>query len=226
MSRRISSTRKLANVFAVGFRAKIIIGFAAVLAISAVSMAFAYLGFERVSADVASHRASVSEADLGRNVDRELLAYPAAARYFVVSGKEADAKTALDAEATLKDAIEQAIKGSMESTRLEDFNKLDKEFSNCSATFSKILQLKRDTALVLQDQLLRNAERFTSRLDDIARKASATEAQTGRELKAEFQKVSAMAMVLVSRLRPRRCQKCTDVAEIRRDVACRHGQCV
>src|SRR6516225_8420350 len=92
------------------FRAKIILGFAAVLVISVVSMAFAYVGFERVSTGVDSYRASVSEADLARNIDRELLAYRSAARYFVVTAKEDDAKAALDAEASLKSAIDQALK--------------------------------------------------------------------------------------------------------------------
>ena len=42
------------------------LGFAVTLAISAASMGFAYLGFERVSAGVASYRQSVREADLAR----------------------------------------------------------------------------------------------------------------------------------------------------------------
>jgi hypothetical protein len=63
------------------FRAKIMLGFAGVLAISAVSMGLAYLGFERVSAGVASYRNSVLEADLARNIDRQLISYQALARY-------------------------------------------------------------------------------------------------------------------------------------------------
>jgi hypothetical protein len=64
------------------FRAKIMLGFAVVLAISAVSMGIAYLGFERVSAaGVASYRNSVLEADLVRNIDRELISYQALARF-------------------------------------------------------------------------------------------------------------------------------------------------
>jgi hypothetical protein len=38
------------------FRSKIMLGFTVVLAISAASMGFAYLGFERVSTGVASYR--------------------------------------------------------------------------------------------------------------------------------------------------------------------------
>ena len=92
---------------ALRFRAKIMLGFSVVLAISAVSMGIAYLGFERVSAGVSSYRNSVSEADLARNIDRELISYRGLARYFVVTGKEDDGKAALAAEASLKDAIDR-----------------------------------------------------------------------------------------------------------------------
>ncbi|MGY8669032.1 HAMP domain-containing methyl-accepting chemotaxis protein [Bradyrhizobium sp. UFLA05-109] len=179
------------------FRAKIILGFAAVLVISAVSMAFAYFGFERVSAGVGSYRTSVSEADLARNIDRELLAYRSAARYFVVTGKEDDAKVALEAEAGLKNAIDQAIKGAKRPARLESLNKLAKEFSNFSATFAKILQAKRDSALLVQNQLQRNANLLKYKLDDIGNNASESEAQAiefgTKQVNAQFQTASASA---------------------------------
>ena len=77
------------------FRGKIVLGFAVTLAISAASMGFAYLGFEHVSEGVAAYRKSVTEADLARNIDRELLAYRSAVKYFVVTGKEDDDKQLL-----------------------------------------------------------------------------------------------------------------------------------
>ena len=54
---------------ALRFRAKIMLGFAVVLAISAGSMGFAYLGFERVSGVVDTYRRGVLEADLSRDID-------------------------------------------------------------------------------------------------------------------------------------------------------------
>ena len=99
------------------FRSKIMLGFAVVLAISAASMGFAYLGFERVSAGVDAYRHSVQEADLARNIDRELISYRALARYFVVTGKEEDGKAALAAEASLKDAIIDLDEGHHQSRR-------------------------------------------------------------------------------------------------------------
>src|SRR6266566_9909665 len=92
------------------FGAKIMAGFAVVLAISAASLGIAYLGFDRVSAGVASYRNSVSEADLARNIDRELISYRSLARYYVVTAKEDDAQAALAAEVSLKEAILASMK--------------------------------------------------------------------------------------------------------------------
>ncbi len=87
------------------------LGFVVVLAVSAASLGIAYLGFEHIASAVASYRNSVSEADLARNIDRELISYRSLVKYYVVTGKEDDAKAALSAEANLKDAIDQALKG-------------------------------------------------------------------------------------------------------------------
>jgi CHASE3 domain sensor protein len=87
------------------FRAKIVTGFAVVLAISAASLGIAYLGFERVSASVATYRNSGSEADLARHIDRELISHPSLARCYVVTGKEDDATAALAAETSLKGTL-------------------------------------------------------------------------------------------------------------------------
>ena len=118
-------------------RFKIILGFAVTLAISAASMGIAYLGFERVAAGVASYRHSVSEADLARNIDRELISYRSLARYFVVTGKEEDGKAALAAEASLKDAIDQSMKGTTNPARREQVAQLGKEFQNFSQDFRR-----------------------------------------------------------------------------------------
>ena len=80
------------------FRAKIILGFVAVLAILAVSMAFAYFGFERIAGAVASYRTSVAEADLARTVDRELVAYQGLARAYTLTGANDDETAANAAE--------------------------------------------------------------------------------------------------------------------------------
>jgi len=197
MSGRTASPSKRTIFPTLRFRAKIILGFAAVLVISAGSMAFAYFGFERVSLGVGSYRTSVSEADLARNIDRELLAYRSAVKYFVVTGKEDDAKAALDAETGLKTVIDQAVKNAKTPARLDGLNKLAKEFSNFSATFAQVLQAKRDSALLVQNQLTRNANLLKYKLDDIGNNASDSEAQAiefgTKQVNAQFQTASSAA---------------------------------
>jgi CHASE3 domain sensor protein len=138
------------------FRAKIMLGFAVTLAISAASMGCAYLGFEHVSSGVAAYRLSVTEADISRNIDRELISYRSLARYFVVTGKEEDSKAALVAEASLKEAIIAAMKGTANPARLDQVTKLEREFRAFTKIFAEIVKLKEESALIAKNQLARS----------------------------------------------------------------------
>ncbi|MGO3928780.1 methyl-accepting chemotaxis protein [Rhodopseudomonas pseudopalustris] len=157
-----------ARLPALRFRGKITLGFAAVLGITAVIMGLAYLGFERVSGVVSSYRAGVAESDLARNIDRELTAYQAGTRYFVVTGKDEDAKAALAAEAALKQAIEQSLAATRNSGRQERITRLAAEFSNFTKLFAEIIALKADSARVTQNQLVRGGTSLRYKLDDLA----------------------------------------------------------
>ena len=183
------------------FRAKIMLGFMVVLAISAGSMGFAYLGFERVSTGVASYRNSVSEADLARNIDRELISYRALARYYVVTGKEDDGKAALAAEASLKDAIEQSMKGTTNPARLEQITRLAREFNIFTKIFADILKVKSESALVTQNQLARGGNMLRYKLDDLASNAAEAELPAiefgTKKATAQFQAVTALANTFV-----------------------------
>jgi methyl-accepting chemotaxis protein len=150
------------------FRAKVMLGFAAVLAISAISLAIAYFGFEHVSTAVASYRNSVAEADLARNIDRELIAYRAAARYFIVTGKEDDAKTAQAAEASLKEAVDKSIAGTKSAARQESVKKLAAEFKNFADTFAEILKVKQDSEFLTKNGFSRSEMSLDYKLDDLA----------------------------------------------------------
>jgi methyl-accepting chemotaxis protein len=154
------------------FRGKITLGFAMVLAITAVSMGFAYFGFEGVSGSVAAYRNSVSEVNLARNIDHSVILYRGAARYYVATGKEEDAKAALQAEAGLKEAIDQATKNTTNPARLDGIKHLAKEFDNFAATFADIVKVKGDTALTVQNQLTRGGTMLRYKLDDLSSTAS------------------------------------------------------
>src|ERR1700758_4707660 len=62
MSGRARSKSLFSRLPTLRFRAKIMLGFASVLVISAVSLGMAYLRFDRVSVAVAGYRNSVAEA--------------------------------------------------------------------------------------------------------------------------------------------------------------------
>jgi methyl-accepting chemotaxis protein len=183
------------------FRGKVTLGFAVVLAITAVSMGIAYFGFERVSTGVASYRSSVSEADLARNIDRELISYRALARYYVVTGKEDDATAALAAEASLKEAIAQSLKGTVNPARRDQVTRLAGEFGIFSKLFADILMVKRESALVTQNQLSKSGNMFRYKLDDLPSNADDSELQQiefgAKKVAEQFQAVTALANTFV-----------------------------
>ena len=179
------------------FRGKVMLGFSVVLAITAISMGIAYLGFERVSSGVATYRNSVSEADLARNIDRELISYRGLARYYVVTGNEDDAAAALAVEPRLKDAISQAMKDTTNSARLDQVTRLGREFQAFSKIFADILKVKRESALVAKNQLARNANMLRYKLDDLPSNARDEEIQGVqfgvKKVVDQFQAVTALA---------------------------------
>jgi len=191
----------LAKLPALRFRGKVMLGFAVVLALSAASMGIAYLGFERVSAGVATYRNSVTEADLARNIDRELISYQALARYYVVTGKEDDATAALAAEAGLKNAIDQSMRGTTNPAGLDQITRLAREFQSFTKIFAEILKFKRDSALVTQNQLARGANMLRYKLDDLPSNADDSELQAiqfgAKKVTDQFQSASALASTFV-----------------------------
>jgi methyl-accepting chemotaxis protein len=189
------------------FRAKVMLGFAVVLTISAVSMGIAYLGFERVSAGVALYRNSVSEADLARNIDRELISYRSLARYYVVTGKEDDGKAALAAEASLSDAIDRSMKGTTNPARLDQITRLGREFRTFTRIFADILKVKGESALVTQNQLTRGGNMLRYKLDDLASNAADAELPAvelgAKQVTAQYLAMTALANTFVINADPK-----------------------
>src|SRR4051794_19379975 len=177
------------------------LGFAVTLAISAASMGIAYLGFERVSGGVDVYRRSVREADQARDIDRELISYRSLARYFVVTGKEEDAKAAMAAEAGLKEAIIQSMKGTTNPTRLEQVVKLEREFRAFTKIFADIVKVKDESARIAQNQLTRSGMSLGYKVDDLPSNAEESEQQLvtlgAKKVHEQFQAVSALVNTFV-----------------------------
>jgi methyl-accepting chemotaxis protein len=179
------------------FRGKIVLGFAVVLVISAVSMGFAWLGFEHVSEGVAAYRKSVTEADLARNIDRELISYRALVRYYVATGKEEDSKAAIAAEAGLKDAINQSMRGTTNPARLEQITKLEREFRAFTKIFAEILKTKEESEYLTKNALTRSEMSLEYKLDDLASTATdvdlAAVAFQAKTITTQFQAIKVFA---------------------------------
>ena len=157
------------------FRAKITLGFALVLAITAVSMGIAYLGFERISGKVASYRQSVAESDLARNIDRELISYQGLTRFYVVTAKDDDEKAALASEVKLKNAIDQSMKATTDLARLDKITRLSREFRTFTKIFGNIRTLKHESDQISQNQLMRDGNNLRYKLEDMASTAAEME---------------------------------------------------
>ncbi|SDT21964.1 methyl-accepting chemotaxis protein [Bradyrhizobium canariense] len=201
MSKRIGLQSLSMKLPTLRFRGKIMLGFAVVLAISAVSMGIAYLGFERVSAGVASYRNSVSEVNLARNIDHGVILYRGLAQYYVVTGREDDSKAALAAEASLKDAIDQAMKGTTNPAGLDQVTRLAREFRAFTKIFADILKVKGDSALVAQNQLARGGNMLRYKLDELSGDAGEAElpaVELGvKQVTAQYQAMTALANMFV-----------------------------
>ncbi|HVX75499.1 MAG TPA: methyl-accepting chemotaxis protein [Bradyrhizobium sp.] len=201
MSKRVGLQRLTFKLPTLRFRAKIMLGFMVVLVISAISMGIAYLGFERVLASVAAYRTSVTEVNLARNIDHGVILYRGLAQYYVVTGKEGDAKAALAAEAGLKGAIDQAMKDTANPVWLDQVTKLAREFRIFSRIFADIVKVKANSAFVAQNELERGGNMLRYKLDEIA--GDASEAQLPavelgvKQVIAQYQATTPLANIFV-----------------------------
>lgn len=185
------------------FRSKVTLGFAAVLGISAASMGLAYVGFERVSAGVVSYRNSVAESGFARNIDRELTSYQALTRYYVITGKEDDAKAALAAEANLREAIDQSMKVTTSSARLNQVTRLARDFKMFTKIFADIVVVKNANDKIASNQISRMNLQLRSKLDDLgdtATLAGLTSVQdTVKDIASQFVVASSLMNNFIAR---------------------------
>jgi methyl-accepting chemotaxis protein len=150
------------------FRGKILLGFTAVLAVSAVSMGLAYYGFGKVAGSVAAYRTSVAEANAARNIDRELLFFQAQARYFALTGKDEDADAALAAQEAVKVAIDRSLDVTEHSERGKQAAALRRQFIPVAKTFEEIVAAKRTNASLAENRIVSRGTMIRYKFDDLA----------------------------------------------------------
>ncbi len=199
--------KKSANFPTLRFRAKIILGFAAVLVILAGSMAFAYLGFERIAGAVESYRTSVSEADLARTVDRELISYQALARAYTLTGAADDETAAKAAEGNLKAAIEKSMAATTAPARREQVGKLQQEFQAFAKVFTDIVAVTRDNTKIAADELNAVGNKIRFKFDDLSDTAAlaglSSVQTTAKDVTSQYLAVSTSVSAFVAKPEPK-----------------------
>ncbi|MDA9398036.1 HAMP domain-containing protein, partial [Bradyrhizobium sp. CCBAU 45389] len=202
----VKSKPNTSKLLTLRFRAKIILGFVAVLAILAVSMAFAYFGFERIQAAVASYRTSVSEADLARTVDRELIAYQGLARAYTLTGATDDETAAKAAEENLRGAIAKSMAATT-AARREQVGKLEAEFQRFTKVFGEIITLTRENNKIAADELNSVGNKIRFKFDDLADTAAlaglASVQTTAKDVTSQYLAVSTSVSAFVAKPEPK-----------------------
>ena len=152
------------------FRVKIMLGFAAVLAISSASMGVAYFGFERISAGADAYQRIVVQSDIARDIDRELTEYRLLVRHYVLTGLVSDQTAAKAAEAELSNAIKQASETANAEGR-QKIAALAGKFDEFSKLFRRAIELKTENFQIATTELLKMGNVFRYKLDDLAETA-------------------------------------------------------
>ena len=130
---------KFTLLSSLSFRWKIILGFLAVLAIFAASIATAWLGFESITSSVAAYRQGVAASTMAANVDRELGSFQSATQLYILSRTEDDGKAATDAQARLRSAIDQFKASDGSAEHREEIASLSKDVDGMAASLAKIV---------------------------------------------------------------------------------------
>ena len=207
MSAHLAPPSRRGNFLALRFRAKIILGFAIVLAISAAGIGFSYMGFERVAGAVALYRASVAEADTARNLDRELVSYQALARYFALTGKAEDEAAASAAQQALQATIEKSVTATRAAERRSQLGKLQAQFQTFAKIFSDIVALTRENAKLAADQIGIVGNKIRFKFDDLADTAALaglpSVQTTAKDLTGQYLTASALVGTFIAKPDPK-----------------------
>ncbi len=158
----------LAKMPTLRFRGKVLLGFSCLLVVSAISMGFAYVGFERIAGSVNAYQAGVAESDAARNIDRDLMAYRDLVQYYIVTGSDDDAQATLAAQDQLKSSIAKAYGATKDAERLKRIGDLEKKFDLFVTTFDSTLKAKRDYTMLAEDRVATKGATLRYKLEDLA----------------------------------------------------------
>ncbi|UYO38712.1 MCP four helix bundle domain-containing protein [Rhodopseudomonas palustris] len=129
---------------------KVMLGFALVLALTAVLAVMSYRGFSKVSDGFQTFNQRVGVVGMAREIERGFVGYRRLVREYSLTGSEAEMQEAKKRQPALAQAIQQALAETKNPERHHKLVELDQAFKKYGADFDKLIALRQG-----QDRLVR-----------------------------------------------------------------------
>ncbi len=148
-------------------KAKIMLGFAMLLAILAAVSGTGYFDLVKVGHEVALYTESVEEAAVAGRIETEFLRLAAHAREFANSGHEEDVEFVHEVAKELRLEIEHGLKVVREPEHLEKMEQIAKDFEIYMTDFEKAVVLRHEHDKLVSETLDPDGEKFIADLDEM-----------------------------------------------------------
>ncbi len=132
---------------------KIMIGFAAVLALTAILAAMSYRGFSKVSEGFESFNQRVKVVSMVRDVDRGFVAFRGGVREFALSGDESLIAEARKRQQALVTSIKKGLDEIKNPERRAKMTEINAQFEQYGKNFDKLVALKQEQNKLTRDVL-------------------------------------------------------------------------
>jgi methyl-accepting chemotaxis protein len=153
-------------------RTKILLSFGMVTLLFALNMGAIFVGYRKITSAHVACRLSARSADDARELDRAMTAYELLARYFALTGDDADAKSALESETIVRATIQNSTARIQEVTLRGKVAELSTKFEYFSKLLARILTLKNENAMLSANQVIRIGTMLRYQLEDLSDSAS------------------------------------------------------
>jgi methyl-accepting chemotaxis protein len=149
-------------------RTKILLSFGMVTLLFALNMGAIFVGYRKITSAHVAYGLSARAADDARELDRAMTAYELLARYFALTGDDADAKEALEAETIVRATIQNSTARIQEATLRAKVAELSTKFEYFSKLLARILTLKNENAMLSANQVIRIGTMLRYQLEDLS----------------------------------------------------------
>jgi len=193
---------------------KIMIGFAVVLALTALLSTMSYRGFGKVSEGVETFRQRVTVVGIVRDVDREFVALRRFVREFALSGDEALIEPAQKQRATVTAKITEGLNEIKNPERHQKIAEIAGQFEKYGKDLDRLIALKQEQNKLVKEVLDPSGLKSTVEIEELQAAAVAKAGNSNTMLMAgEALKQLLLVRLNVNKLLSRHDQSSADGAE-------------